>query len=52
MIRSIRAKATGHLLTLDEALKDLLPPVLWLLDALPEGIACGTWSRHSAASSP
>ena len=34
-IRSIRAKTTGHLLTLDEALKDLLPPVLWLLDALP-----------------
>ena len=35
-IRSIRAKATGHLLTLDEALKDVVPPVLWLLDALPE----------------
>ena len=36
-VRSIRSKATGHLLTLDEALKNLLPPVLWLLDALPEG---------------
>ena len=35
-VRSIRAKATGHLLTLDQALKDLLSPVLWLLDALPE----------------
>jgi class 3 adenylate cyclase/tetratricopeptide (TPR) repeat protein len=34
--RSIRAKATGHLLTLDEALKDVVAPVLWLLDALPE----------------
>ena len=34
--RSIRAKATGHLLTLDEALKDVVSPVLWLLDALPE----------------
>src|SRR5262249_16831447 len=34
--RSIRAKATGHVLTLDEALKDMLPPLLWLLDALPE----------------
>src|SRR5438477_3686471 len=34
-IRSIRAKATGHLLTLDETLKDVVPPVLWLLDALP-----------------
>src|SRR5262244_1900931 len=30
--RSIRAKATGHVLTLDEALKDMLPPLLWLLD--------------------
>jgi len=35
-IRSIRAKVTGHLLTLDEALRDVVPPVLWLLDALPE----------------
>jgi class 3 adenylate cyclase/tetratricopeptide (TPR) repeat protein len=34
--RSIRAKVTGHLLTLDETLKDAVPPVLWLLDALPE----------------
>ncbi len=35
-VRSIRAKATGHLLTLAETLKDLVPPILWLLDALPE----------------
>jgi class 3 adenylate cyclase/tetratricopeptide (TPR) repeat protein len=34
--RSIRAKVIGHLLTLDEALKELVAPVLWLLDALPE----------------
>jgi len=34
-LRSIRAKVTGHLLTLDETLKDVAPPVLWLLDALP-----------------
>ena len=40
--RSIRAKVTGHLLTLDEALKDVVPPVLWLLDALPE--EDGLWS--------
>jgi class 3 adenylate cyclase/tetratricopeptide (TPR) repeat protein len=33
-VRSIRAKATGHVLTLDEELRDVLPPVLWLLDAL------------------
>jgi class 3 adenylate cyclase/tetratricopeptide (TPR) repeat protein len=35
-MRSIRAKATGHVLTLDEALKDLLAPILWLLDVLPD----------------
>ena len=35
-IRAVRAKVTGNLLTLDEALKDALPSALWLLDALPE----------------
>jgi len=35
-IRSVRAKATGNLLALDDALKDAVPPVLSLLDALPE----------------
>jgi len=35
--RAIRAKVTGNLLTLDEALKDAVPAALWLLDALPEG---------------
>ena len=34
--RSVRAKATGHVLTLDETLKEALPPILWLFDALPE----------------
>ncbi len=34
--RSIRAKVTGHQLTLDDALKDVVAPVLWLLDAVPE----------------
>jgi class 3 adenylate cyclase/tetratricopeptide (TPR) repeat protein len=34
-VRAIRAKVTGNLLTLDEALKEAIPPVLWLLDALP-----------------
>jgi tetratricopeptide (TPR) repeat protein len=33
---TIRAKVTGQLLTLDEALQDALPPLLALLDALPE----------------
>ncbi|OFW30628.1 MAG: hypothetical protein A3H97_05785, partial [Acidobacteria bacterium RIFCSPLOWO2_02_FULL_65_29] len=35
-MRAVRAKATGNLLTLDDALKDAVAPVLWLLDALPE----------------
>ena len=38
-IRSVRAKATGNLLALDDALKDAVPPVLSLLDALPEDSA-------------
>ena len=34
--RTIRAKVTGHVLTLDEALQETLPALLSLLDALPE----------------
>src|SRR6266852_5850361 len=34
--RGIRAKVTGNVLTLDEALKDSIPPLLWLLDAITE----------------
>ncbi len=34
--RTIRAKMTGQVLTLDEALQDTLPALLSLLDALPE----------------
>ncbi|MBI3636377.1 MAG: AAA family ATPase, partial [Candidatus Rokubacteria bacterium] len=33
--RSIRAKVTGTMLTLDRALEDAVPAILWLLDALP-----------------
>jgi class 3 adenylate cyclase/tetratricopeptide (TPR) repeat protein len=33
--RTVRAKVTGHLLTLDETLQDTIPPLLALLDALP-----------------
>jgi class 3 adenylate cyclase/tetratricopeptide (TPR) repeat protein len=32
---TVRAKVTGHLFTLDEALQDTIPALLWLLDALP-----------------
>jgi class 3 adenylate cyclase/tetratricopeptide (TPR) repeat protein len=34
--RTIRAKVTGQLLTLDEALHETIPALLWLLEALPE----------------
>jgi class 3 adenylate cyclase/tetratricopeptide (TPR) repeat protein len=33
--RTVRAKVTGHVLTLDEALQDTIPALLALLDALP-----------------
>jgi class 3 adenylate cyclase/tetratricopeptide (TPR) repeat protein len=35
-IRTIRAKVTGQVLTLDETLQDAIPALLALLDALPE----------------
>ena len=35
-IRTIRAKITGQVLTLDETLQDTIPALLALLDALPE----------------
>jgi class 3 adenylate cyclase/tetratricopeptide (TPR) repeat protein len=35
--RTIRAKVTGQVLTLDETLQDTLPALLALLDALPDG---------------
>src|SRR5213595_509873 len=34
-LRTVRAKITGHLLTLDEALQDTVPAVLALFEALP-----------------
>src|SRR4029450_5193485 len=33
--RTVRAKVTGHVLTLDEALQDTMPVLLALLDVLP-----------------
>ena len=35
-LRTIRAKVTGQVLTLDEALQEVIPALLWLLDALPD----------------
>src|SRR4029450_14093706 len=34
--RTIRARVTGQVLTLDAALQEVLPALLWLLDALPD----------------
>jgi predicted ATPase len=34
--RTIRAKTTGQVLTLDEAMQDTIPALLWLLDVLPD----------------
>src|SRR5262245_4636896 len=34
--RAIRAKVTGQVLTLDETMQDVIPPLLALLDALPQ----------------
>jgi class 3 adenylate cyclase/tetratricopeptide (TPR) repeat protein len=34
--RTMRAKVTGQILTLDEALQETIPALLWLLDALPD----------------
>jgi class 3 adenylate cyclase/tetratricopeptide (TPR) repeat protein len=45
--RAMRAKVTGTLLTLDEGLKDSIPPVLWLLDVLPEDHEFGRLDRHA-----
>jgi hypothetical protein len=33
--RTVRANVTGHLLTLDETLQEIIPALLALLDALP-----------------
>ena len=39
--RAVRSKVTGAMLTLDEAFKEFVPPVLWLLEALAPDDAFG-----------
>jgi class 3 adenylate cyclase/predicted ATPase len=34
--RTVRARVTGQVLTLDETLQETVPALLWLLDALPD----------------
>ena len=49
--RTIRAKVTGQVLTLDETLQDPLSALLALLDVLPEDSPfLHSWTRCSAAS--
>ena len=48
--RTVRAKVTGHLLTLDEALQDTIPALLALLEALPADSPFLT--SQSAAATP
>jgi class 3 adenylate cyclase/RNA polymerase subunit RPABC4/transcription elongation factor Spt4 len=40
--RTMRAKVTGHVLTLDEAFQEIIPALLMLLEALPEDSAFRT----------
>ena len=49
--RTIRAKLTGQVLTLDTALQEVLPALLALLDALPEGQPVPHPSIHRSGSS-
>ena len=48
--RTRRARVTGQVLTLDEALQDTLPPLLALLDALPEDSPFRQLGAPTAAS--
>jgi class 3 adenylate cyclase len=48
--RTIRAKVTGQVLTLDETLQDALPALLALLDALPDDSSFHQLDPPSAAS--
>ena len=48
----MRAKVTGQVLTLDEALQDTTLALLSLLDVLPEDSPFRALDRCSAASAP
>jgi class 3 adenylate cyclase len=50
--RTIRAKATGQVLTLDDALQETVPALLWLLDVLPDDHPFLTLDPRSAAGAP
>jgi pimeloyl-ACP methyl ester carboxylesterase len=50
--RTIRAKVTGHVLTLDEMLHETLPALLALLDALPEDQPFLTLGSHERRQRP
>jgi class 3 adenylate cyclase len=48
--RTLRAKLTGQVLTLDERLQDILPPLLWLLDVLPTEVRFWPTTQRGAAA--
>jgi class 3 adenylate cyclase len=50
--RTVRGKVTGQVLTLDEALQETIPALLWLLDVLPDDSPFYTLEPPSAASAP
>ena len=50
--RTVRARVTGQVLTLDETLQETIPALLWLLDALPDDSPFARSSPRSAASVP
>jgi class 3 adenylate cyclase len=49
--RTIRAKVTGQVLTLDERLQDAIPALLALLDALPDDSPFSCTSTHRSGAS-
>ena len=47
--RTVRAKVTGQVLTLDETLQETIPALLWLLDVLPDDSPFRTLEPATAA---
>ena len=51
-LRTVRAKITGHILTLDEALQDTVPAVLALFEALPATVRSYPWIPSAGGALP
>ena len=50
--RTVRAKVTGQVLTLDETLQETIPALLWLLNVLPDNSPFARSNRPNAVSVP